>query len=201
MSLSLSGLLLPMTGGWLMVACWVWPPRRSAADVVGPGERLPRRLHAPRSRRPPGGEGPLAVAEAMDLLALALGSGAPVVSAVEAVAAGAGPLVRGDLARVAAALRWGVEPEPAWRALPSLWRPAGTALAVAAVAGIPPGALLHQAAQDVRESERRRLEESAARLSVRIVIPLGLCFLPAFALLAVVPIVVTLGTELMRTAA
>ncbi|WP_197274968.1 type II secretion system F family protein [Luteipulveratus halotolerans] len=142
-------------------------------------------------------EGPLAVAEAMDLLALALGTGAAVVTAVEAVADRAGPVVAVHLRHVAAALRWGVEPTVAWDGLPRVWRPAAQAMALAAIAGVAPGSLLRRAADDVREAERRRLEESAARLSVRIVVPLGLCFLPAFGLLTVIPVVAALASGLL----
>ncbi|MDF8264787.1 type II secretion system F family protein [Luteipulveratus flavus] len=187
MSAGLVGLLT-------LLAFCLWPARRGATPVAA--QVAPVAPSGPVVGKG-SGEGRLAVAEAMDLLSLALGSGAAVVSAVEEVAAHAGPVVAAHLRHVAAALRWGVDPAAAWEGLPEVWRPAAQAMSMATLAGVPPGPLLRRAAGDVREVERRRLEESASRLSVRIVIPLGLCFLPAFGLLTVVPIVGALASELM----
>ncbi|WP_418606028.1 hypothetical protein [Georgenia sp. SUBG003] len=39
----------------------------------------------------------------------------------------------------------------------------------------------------------REAQEAAARLGVRLVLPLGLCFLPAFVLLGLVPVVLAAG--------
>ncbi|TWE10001.1 type II secretion system F family protein [Rudaeicoccus suwonensis] len=143
----------------------------------------------------------LSAAAAMDLIALALTSGVPLVAAVDAVASESGPIVRRHLKQVVAALRWGVDESRAWDGLPDVWRPAGQALALAGVAGVPPGALLRRAATDIRRTEQRRIEEATGRLSVMVVLPLGLCFLPAFALLTVVPVVATLARGLLAGAA
>lgn len=142
-----------------------------------------------------------AVAEALDLLALALGSGVPMVIAIEAVAQDAGALVASHLHQVAAALRWGVDEVSAWDGLPRAWQPAAAALALAASAGVPPGDLLRQGAEDIRRRERQRLDEAAGRVGVLVVIPLGLCFLPAFALLSVVPVVITIAGGVLAGAA
>ncbi len=139
------------------------------------------------------------VATALDLLALALGSGVPLVDAIAAVAERSGPVVRRDLSQVVAALRWGVDEYAAWSGLPEVWRPAGRALSLAAAAGVPPAALLRDASRDLRRQERAELDEAAARLGVRIVIPLGLCFLPAFALLTVVPAVAALAGQVLAS--
>jgi len=47
-----------------------------------------------------------------------------------------------------------------------------------------------------REAEARAVE-AAERLAVRVVVPLGLCLLPAFVLLGLVPAVVALGSGLL----
>lgn len=47
-----------------------------------------------------------------------------------------------------------------------------------------------------RETEARAVE-AAERLAVRVVVPLGLCLLPAFVLLGLVPAVIALGTGLL----
>ena len=40
-------------------------------------------------------------------------------------------------------------------------------------------------------SERARIEQRASRLSVRLLLPMGLCLLPAFLLIAVVPTIMS----------
>ena len=61
----------------------------------------------------------------------------------------------------------------------------------------PSAAVLLEAAATLRDTESRRLEEAGGRAAVLLVLPLGLCFLPAFIATAVVPIVVVLvGTQL-----
>ena len=138
-----------------------------------------------------------AVAASLDLLALALGSGVPLVTAVEAVAEDAGDVIGRHLRQVAAAMRWGVDEVRAWDGLPAVWKPAAASLALAVAAGVPPGVLLRRAAQDIRRRERQRLDEAIGRVSVLIVVPLGLCFLPAFALLTVVPVVMTIARSVL----
>ncbi|UIJ35098.1 type II secretion system F family protein [Allobranchiibius sp. GilTou73] len=161
----------------------------------------PRALPAspPASSVPPPvvAEDVRAVAASLDLLALALGSGVPLVTAVEAVAEDAGELVSRHLRQVAAAMRWGVDEVRAWDGLPAVWKPAAASLALAVTAGVPPGALLRRAADDIRRGERQRLDEAIGRVSVLIVVPLGLCFLPAFALLTVVPVVMTIARSVL----
>lgn len=63
--------------------------------------------------------------------------------------------------------------------------------------GAAPGPAL-RAARDRhgREADARALE-AAERLGVRVVVPLGLCLLPAFVLLGLVPAVLALGTGLL----
>ncbi len=140
------------------------------------------------------------VAACLDLLALALGGGVPMVAAIEAVAIDSGELVGRHLRQVAAAMRWGVDEVRAWDGLPEVWKPAAAALALAATAGVPPGALLSRAAEDIRRTERQRVDEATGRVSVLIVVPLGLCFLPAFALLTVVPVVMTIARGVLAGA-
>ena len=50
------------------------------------------------------------------------------------------------------------------------------------------GPTLARLAVDARDLRRRRAEESARRLPVRLLLPLVTCSLPAFAVLTVVPI-------------
>lgn len=75
-------------------------------------------------------------------------------------------------------------------------RPAGDAahlwevLALSRRAGVPAAALLRAAAEDVRDDAAAAGLAAAERLAVRLVLPLGVCILPAFVLVGVVPVVV-----------
>ena len=66
------------------------------------------------------------------------------------------------------------------------------ALAPAYTGGAPSTALLLSLADAHRLSERRAAERAAGKLSVALVIPLGLCSLPAFICLGIVPILISL---------
>lgn len=66
------------------------------------------------------------------------------------------------------------------------------ALAPAYTGGAPSTALLLSLADAHRLSERRAAERAAGRLSVALVVPLGLCSLPAFICLGIVPILISL---------
>lgn len=66
------------------------------------------------------------------------------------------------------------------------------ALAPAYTGGAPSTALLLSLADAHRLSERRVAERAAGKLSVALVVPLGLCSLPAFICLGIVPILISL---------
>lgn len=66
------------------------------------------------------------------------------------------------------------------------------ALAPAYTGGVPSTALLLSLADAHRLSERRAAERAAGKLSVALVVPLGLCSLPAFICLGIVPILISL---------
>lgn len=54
--------------------------------------------------------------------------------------------------------------------------------------GVPSGPLLLEAASDVRARALAELESDAERLGVRVLVPLGVCVLPAFIALGVLPV-------------
>lgn len=181
-------------------AVLTWPSassdRRRASDRRASGDRGA----AIRDRGSPRRALPVAeVAGVIDLLALTLRGGAGLVEAMEAVAIRVGGPLGLHLQTVAAARRWGVEEATAWGSIPSAWRPAARALRMAATAGVPPADVLARAAVEVRRAEQQRLEVATARLGVRIVLPLGLVFLPAFVLTTVVPIVLALAHQVLVT--
>jgi hypothetical protein len=176
---------------------WAGQDREGAGSGGGRGAGTDAGVGAdaePRVVRP----APVAeVAGVIDLLALTLRSGAGLVEAMEAVSARVGGQLGLHLRTVAAASRWGVEDATAWASVPSAWQPAARALRMAASAGVPPADALAGAADEVRRAERQRLEVATATLGVRIVLPLGLVFLPAFILTTVVPIVLALARQVL----
>lgn len=180
----------------LAAATWMTLPRRRAQETRPRYLRVAARRS--RSRRWRGGRHPEDdVTEAMDLLALVLAAGSPVEVALRDVAEVLDEPLSQELRTVAVALAWGLEDEAAWRAAPPRWGPAAEALSLARRVGAQPARLLSKAADDLRRRRARRAEEAAGVLPVRLVIPLGLFFLPAFVLTTVLPVVLALSTELL----
>lgn len=181
------------------IAVLAWPsghpvsrvaPARAAADPGGAGRSA--------GAGSTGAVVPVAeVAGVIDLLALTLRGGVGLVEAMEAVATRVGGPLGLHLQTVAAAGRWGVEDATAWASIPSAWQPAARALRMAASAGVPPAEVLVRAAAEVRRAEQQRLEVATQALGIRIVLPLGLVFLPAFVLTTVVPIVMALAEQML----
>lgn len=97
------------------------------------------------------------------------------------------------LRRAGRALLLGAPWPEAWSDAPETLSSLSEALEPAWRDGADPGPLLRQAASTVREGRSRRAQEAAARLGSRLVLPLGVCYLPAFILLGVVPVVVSAG--------
>jgi len=143
---------------------------------------------------------PLRLAGAWDLLAACLRAGLPVSTATGAVA---GQLPGPDgrvLRRVAELLATGADAAEAWQ--PALDNPATAALArvarrTARSGAAMAGAVTELAAQ-VRAGAADLAEERAQRAGVLITGPLGLCFLPAFFCLGVLPVVIGLASQLIQ---
>lgn len=188
----------------------------AAALLVAPGSVVPRsRLPGASGTAPEAGDGSigarvlrsasdggdeLELAGAWELLAACLQAGMPVPVAVRAVAEGlngpAGPALR----RTAELLVLGADPAQAWQ--PALECPATARLARTARRSGRGGTALAESltrlATEVRAGARERCEARAQRAGVLIAAPLGLCFLPAFLALGVVPVLIGLAAGLMR---
>lgn len=67
----------------------------------------------------------------------------------------------------------------------------GPVLELSRRAGVPAAELLRSEARELRSAARSEARERAAVLSVRLMLPLGLCVLPAFLALGVVPLLAT----------
>ncbi len=66
-------------------------------------------------------------------------------------------------------------------------------------AGVPAAELLRAEADDARRNARAEAQEKAARLSVGLMLPLGLCILPAFMVLGVFPLLITVISSTVGT--
>lgn len=72
------------------------------------------------------------------------------------------------------------------------------ALDLADHAGVPAGQLLRRAASDLRRDAAAQQRVAIERLAVRLVVPLGVCVLPAFVLVGVVPMLVGIFSSTTR---
>ncbi|MER6944098.1 type II secretion system F family protein [Nonomuraea sp. NPDC000554] len=135
---------------------------------------------------------------AADLMAACLIAGRPVSSATDIAATAIGGPLGERLSWVSAQLRLGADPEPTWAFLAR--NPAtgqlSRAMSRAAQTGAPVADILSRLADDARESARAASIASARSVGVKAVAPLGLCFLPAFVLLGIVPVVAGLASTI-----
>jgi pilus assembly protein TadC len=129
---------------------------------------------------------------AADLLASALRAGARPESAAETVGTAIGGPLGDRLLRVGGALRLGAPSAEAWTCLGD--SPAAVTLRRAAVRSEHSGAAFAEAlrrqAEDLRAARFAAADAAGRRAAVLIVLPLGLCFLPAFVLAGLVPVIV-----------
>jgi hypothetical protein len=133
----------------------------------------------------------------LELLGAALRAGAGVPRALHAAGSAVGGLDGEALVRVSDALRLGADWDTAWRDAPHRLSPVRRGLRGAWVDGAAPGEALRAAAEELRHERRSASRTAAARLGVRLVLPLGACFLPAFVLVGLVPVLLALGVDLM----
>jgi hypothetical protein len=126
---------------------------------------------------------------AADLLAACLVAGEPLVRAAEVVGSAVAGPVGTALGSAAGAVRLGAEPAAAFGdalADPS-FGPLRRALLRALETGAPLAATVARTADELRNERHAAGEAAAHRVGVLVVLPLGVCFLPAFFVLAVVP--------------
>ncbi|GAA2722003.1 hypothetical protein CAE01nite_27070 [Cellulomonas aerilata] len=140
----------------------------------------------------------LDVAVLLSLLEAAIGSGAGLPRALAAVGRAVGGADGHAMERASAGLVLGAGWEVAWSGAGPRLTPVVTALAATWTTGAAPGPALRAAAEQLRRERRTAAREAAGRLGVRLVLPLGLCFLPAFVLIGLVPVLVSLGSALVR---
>ena len=131
--------------------------------------------------------------DVVDLLVLAVGAGLTVRLAVAAVARRSPGPLGAELARAGQEADLGRRLADALDDLPErageATRPLVGALIASERYGAPLGASLERLAHEVRADRRRRAEEAARKVPVKLLFPLVSCTLPAFGLLTVAPLI------------
>ncbi|MEU6128642.1 type II secretion system F family protein [Saccharopolyspora sp. NPDC047091] len=160
------------------VGCW-WFRRREGRARVRPVD-------------------PLALAAGWDLFAAGMRAGLPPVVLVRAIAAELTGTAGDTLREVAGLLELGADPVAAWE--PALRDPGTAELARAARRTARTGSALAEVAAELAAESRAaladRAQARAQRAAVWVAAPLGLCFLPAFLCLGVLPVVVGMAQRL-----
>ena len=134
------------------------------------------------------------------LVAVGIESGAPVPVAVVQACRAHGGAAAERLRRSAEAVAWGADPVQTWAALgddPAL-APLGRALARSSRTGASVVRTLAVLADDLAADDRAEREDAARRVGVRAAVPLGVCLLPAFLLLGIVPLVAGLAATVVE---
>ena len=126
---------------------------------------------------------------ACDLAAAGLACGAAIPRVLDALAAAC---ARESLAWTAHALRLGVPWDEAWEETPEWAHPLRDALESSWTSGSAPEMMLARSASWERRSRLADAKTRAEELSVRLVGPLGVCFLPAFLALGIAPLLASL---------
>ncbi|WP_433600768.1 type II secretion system F family protein [Nocardia sp. CA-135953] len=149
---------------------------------------------------------PMAIASVFDLLAACLRAGLPMASAARAVAPSAPTALGAALRKAADLLALGADAATAWDqvARDGADQPGAEevdSLARMARRSARSGASLATAIGELAEQRRSGVEDATAaraeRAGVLIGGPLGLCFLPAFVCLGIVPVVIGLASRVL----
>ncbi|MDK1476338.1 type II secretion system F family protein [Streptomyces sp. 549] len=171
----------------LAVAFGIWRWLRKHTDPFT-RERLREQLQAAEQL-------PLTTA----LLTACLAAGSGPREAAHSVGNSVGGPLGTRLVLVADELRLGAEPSAAWARVAELPAAVGLArcLERAHRSGAPAVESMSRLAAECRAARARAAAARARRAGVLVTAPLGLCFLPAFLLAGVVPVIIGLGRSLL----
>ena len=175
----------PSAAGWLTIAALASGAVVALTGAVVLGWLEPSATRRARQRR-------IADApQALDLLAACLAAGLPVRAALRSVVEVVDGPLGDDLDQVLRLTDLGHDDVSAWRSLASHQELGPAALDLAR--SVETGALLVESllvhAEVAREERRGQVESAARRVGVRSVLPLMVCFIPAFLLIGIVPTV------------
>lgn len=162
---------------------------RARAGLLGSGARSVKPSRVKRDS--------LAIASALDVFAVCLSAGMSVPAAASATAPSAPTALRSVLRRAADLLALGADADTAWSTPAD--DPTCQALLRLARRSAASGCALADGVADLAEQAREEAANSAMgaaeRAGVLIAGPLGLCFLPSFVCLGIVPVVVGLAGQ------
>jgi len=129
---------------------------------------------------------------AVDLLVSCVGAGRPPGQSLAVVAEAVGGPLGEELRSTAGRLELGADPLAVWQDLANdaVFAPLGRSLARSARTGSAVNVALARCADDLRRERHAAADARARQVSVRASAPLGVCFLPAFFLVGVVPTIV-----------
>lgn len=165
----------------VLMALMIWPDSARSGRLTGVSSDV-------------AGEGGAAVSLPLliGLLSVSLRSGMSVTRSLEGVGEAVGGALGGGLCAVADALHRGSSWKDAWNAadfgdyaetsaiLRGVLEPSWTR-------GVSPIGPLTTASEQWTEGERTAIEQESASLSVKLLLPAGLCMLPAFVFLGILP--------------
>lgn len=167
----------PFVGGAAALGAWVLIGRAEPPEVRRAREDVRRDLP-----------------HVVDLFASTLRSGAAPGDGVAVVCAALPGAAADRLSGVATRLALGMDPVQVWESLtddPEL-APLGRTLARAQATGASVVPSVERLADDLGRLARADVEERARAVGVKAALPLGLCLLPAFILIGIVPLVAAL---------
>ena len=190
-------MMVALSAGLLLAAAFfVWSsPRSVGPSLVGAAASRAGTFDDAAAAPLPSNTPGLPAATLVELTATQLDAGLPLAEAVSILAHSTAGSGYPQLQRVAAALRLGLDWDTAWSSgnrLPRALLDYRDALEFTATSGAASASVLRGQAEQVRRAQFRRAERAAEALSVRLVLPLGLCCLPAFMCWGVLPVLMSL---------
>lgn len=196
---------LGLRAGWALgsgVAALVWLPSpwgwfaslpAAGAAWILAGRSEPAAVR--RARREAQADLPHLVA----LLAATLRSGSAPQAGLELVCQSLPGAAADRLEALRNRLALGADPGDVWSELAAdpVLGPLGRCLARAHQTGAPVAAAIERLAVELARGQRAAAEDRARAVGVKAALPLGLCLLPAFLLLGIVPVVASLAESLL----
>lgn len=155
---------------------------------------ITRPRDGPARKRKPSGNQNIALAADLELLACALATGSSLAASCQIVADISS---QAHWQRIAVMLRSGLSAAQAWHLDANI--PGVSDIAAFMVTSENSGAGLNtnirDTAQQLRVQAQTKAQGEAERVNVLIALPLTLCYLPAFLLLGLAPVVIGLGMQ------
>jgi len=132
-----------------------------------------------------------------DLLSVALAAGRPAPVAIREVAEAVEEPAAAQLSLVAHRMILAAGTHDAWQDIDPVLSQIGQVMRRSERSGTPVAQVLSRAADDHRRNARAEIQRRVQRVSVRTAAPLGMCFLPAFFLIGVCPVLIGAVQQLL----